>query len=143
MGSGVGSTDADVVHSACDAQGDATGGVDAVVAHASVIVGVSSTCGRGSFRQGEVAGRGGRMVRQGSVRSAVVVFLGELVEQLLQLFQGRWLGVVGAQPVLHRLLKPLDLPLSLGVRGRAVLLHDVAISQFGFEGVAAASAPET
>ncbi len=57
VGSGVGSTDADVAESAGDAQGDAAGLVDLVVADA--VVGVAAAVdGRGSFGQAGVD-RGG------------------------------------------------------------------------------------
>lgn len=141
VGSGVGSSDADVVQSAGDAQGDAAGLVDAVVPDPRVTVCVSSTSGRGGFRQRQVAGCGGCVVRQGAVRAAVVVFLDELIQQRLQVLDGGWLMLLGLEPVLHRLLEPFDLALGLGVRGGAVLLHDVAGAQFRFEGVAASSAP--
>ena len=73
----------------------------------------------------------------------VVVFRSEEVQVLLQFLDARGLRVLGAEPVLHRLLESLDLALGLRVRGGAVLLHDVALSQFGLEGVAAALASST
>jgi hypothetical protein len=45
VGSGLGSADADVVHLAVDAQGDAAGVVDAVVADPVVCVGVPAGAG--------------------------------------------------------------------------------------------------
>ena len=45
VGSGLGSADADVVHLAVDAQGDAAGVVDAVVSDPVVGVGVSAGAG--------------------------------------------------------------------------------------------------
>jgi hypothetical protein len=61
VGSGVGSSDADVVEAAGHAQGDHAGGVDAVVADAGVGV-VVAAGGREGFGEGVVGGRGGGTV---------------------------------------------------------------------------------
>ncbi len=57
VGSGVGSSDADVVEPAVDAQGDRAGVVDAVVADA--VVGVGAAVAGGGFGSGVVGGGGG------------------------------------------------------------------------------------
>ena len=62
VGSGVGSADADVPELAGDAQGDAAGFVDLVVADAVVGVGAAVTAGGGLGQRG-VDGGGGRAVR--------------------------------------------------------------------------------
>ena len=63
VGSGVGSADADVVESAVDAEGDAAGFVDLVVADAVVGVGGAVAAG-GGLGKGRVDGGGGGSVRQ-------------------------------------------------------------------------------
>jgi hypothetical protein len=80
VGSGVGPADADVAEPAGQAQGDAAGFVDLVVADAVVGVGAAVASGAG-LGQGRVEGRAGRAVRQGPVRPVVVVELDELVQQ--------------------------------------------------------------
>ena len=92
VGSGMGSSDADVVEAAGHAQGDHAGGVDAVVADAGVGV-VVAAGGREGFGEGVVGGRRGGAVGQGPVRPLVVVGRGELVEQGLQVGDGG--GLVG------------------------------------------------
>ena len=94
VGSGVGSADADVPQAACDAQGDAAGLVDLVVADPVVGVGAAVTAGSGLGQRG-VDGGGCRAVRQGPVRSAGVVDLDELTEQGLQLGEGDGLSGLG------------------------------------------------
>lgn len=112
----MGSADADVVHFAGDARGDAAGLIDVVASHAGGVVTVAGFGRRGGFRQGEVAGCRRRVVRQRSVGPVMVVFLGELI---------CW---------------NLSTCLGFAVRGGAVLVHDVPGAQLGFERVAAASA---
>jgi hypothetical protein len=56
VGSGVGSADADVAESAGDAQGDAAGFVDLVVADSVVGVGAAVAAG-GGFREGRAPAR--------------------------------------------------------------------------------------
>jgi hypothetical protein len=65
---------------------------------------------------------------------------GEGVQQGLGLGKGQGLGWLGAEPVLHRLLEPLDLALGLGVVRLAVFLPDAETAQLVLEAVAAASA---
>ncbi len=81
VGSGVGSSDADVVEPAVHADGDGAAGVDAVVADA--VVGVVAS-GRGGFGAGVVDGRGGRSVWERLVGPVVVVDGAEGVEQRLE-----------------------------------------------------------
>ncbi|MFI1567565.1 hypothetical protein ACH4ZX_31815 [Streptomyces sp. NPDC020490] len=92
VGSGVGSSDAYVVEFAADAEGDQAGLVDAVVADAGVGVGVTAVGGPG-LGEGGVDRCRGRAVGQGPVGALVVVGVGELVEQVLQL--GMRGGLVG------------------------------------------------
>ena len=80
VGSGVGAADAEVVQPAGDAQGDAAAVVDAVVPDPVVGVGVAAGGGLG-LGEGAVDGRGGGPVRERPVRPAVVVLVGERVEQ--------------------------------------------------------------
>ena len=80
VGSGVGSADADVAQLAADADGDAAGLVDPVVADPVVGVGVAAAGGEG-FGQGRVDGARGGPVWQGAVRASLVVVLGEASEQ--------------------------------------------------------------
>ena len=54
--------------------------------------------------------------------------------------EGGGLVRLGAEPVFHRLLEPLDLALGLGVVRLAVLLLDAEAAQLVLEGVAAAAA---
>jgi hypothetical protein len=75
VGSGVGSADADVVQAAGQAQGDAAGLVERVVAES--VVGVTGAAGAGLG----AGGRGGGPVRQRAVRSVVVVGGDEGVEE--------------------------------------------------------------
>lgn len=98
-------------------QGHAAGLVDAVVADPIVWLGVTAAR-RQCFREGPVKGRWGRPVRERAVWSAVVVLVGEDVDQGLE-FGGRtWLVGLGAEPFLHRLLEPFtDLAGSGGGKG--------------------------
>ena len=139
VGSGVGSADADVVQSAGDAQGDAAAVVDAVVADPVVGVGVAAGGGLGLGQAG-VEGRWGGPVRQGPVRSVVVVLGGERVEQGLQLGEGAGLDGLGGEPLLEGLLEAFDLAAGGGVVGAGVLLGHAEALEFGFQGVAAALA---
>jgi len=107
VGSGVGSAGADVLEPAGVAQGDDAAGVDAVVADTVVAVGVAAAGGAG-LRAVAVGGGGGRSVWEGAVRAAVVVLVGEGVEQGLQLGQGGGLGGLGAEPLFEGLLEPFD-----------------------------------
>jgi hypothetical protein len=70
----------------------------------------------------------------------VVVLLDEGVEECLKVVDhGRLVGL-GAQPLLHGLLKPFDLALGRGVVGTPVLLDHVEAAEFGLQVVAAALA---
>jgi hypothetical protein len=73
------------------------------------------------------------------VRAPGVVGACEGVEQSLEFGERGWPGRLGAEPVLHRLLEPLDFPLGLGVVRLAVLLPDAEAAQLALEGVAAAA----
>ena len=126
VGSGVGSSDADVVQSSLDAQGDAAGVVDSVASDSLVCVGVAGA-GRGRFGQTLVDRRGGRSVGQRPVRAVVVVFVGELVEELLQLGDRGRLRGCGAEPVLHCLLESFDFALGCRVSWPGVLLVNVEV----------------
>ena len=90
VGSGVGSSDADVVESAVDPECDDAGVVDAVGADPMVDL-AGPVRGQGGFRPAGVGGGRGGLVRQGPVRAAVVVLLDEGVEQRLELGDGAWL----------------------------------------------------
>ena len=74
------------------------------------------------------------------MRTVLVVDGGEGVQQGLEPGKGQGLGWLGAEPVLHRLLEPLDLALGLGVVRLAVFLPDAETAQLVLEAVAAASA---
>jgi hypothetical protein len=74
------------------------------------------------------------------VRAAGVVDARGCAGQGLELGQGGGLGGLGAEPVLHGLLEPLDLALGLGVARLAVLLPDAEAPKLVFQGVAAAPA---
>ena len=98
VGSGMGSADAEVVQPAGDAQGDAAAVVDAVVPDPVVGVGIAAGGGLG-LGEGGIDGRGGGPVRQGPVRPAMVVLVGERVEQGLQLRDGARLDGLGGEPL--------------------------------------------
>ena len=98
VGSGMGSADAEVVQPAGDAQGDAAAVVDAVVPDPVVGVGIAAGGGLG-LGEGGIDGRGGGPVRQGPVRPAMVVLVGERVEQGLQLRDGAGLDGLGGEPL--------------------------------------------
>ena len=87
-------SDADVVHSGVDAQGDDAGVIDAVVSYSVVGFFVAAARWLG-FRHARVEGCRGRQVGQGAVGSPVVVFVGELVEQGLQFGDGADADMVG------------------------------------------------
>jgi hypothetical protein len=72
----------------------------------------------------------------------VVVFVDELVEQSLELDNRRGLNRLSAQPLLERLLEPLDFALSRRAVRSAVLLDDVQSSELVLEGVASALASD-
>jgi hypothetical protein len=95
VGSGVGSSDADVVEPTVVADGDGAGVVDTVVADAGVGVGVAAAGGQ-CLGPGGVDGRWGGAVWQGPVRALVVVGVGEAVDQGLQVGDGGRLGGLGA-----------------------------------------------
>ena len=95
---------------------------------------------RGGLGAGGVGGGGGGAVGQGAVRAVVVVLVGELVEQGLQLGDGGGLVGLGAQPLLHRLLEPFDLAAGGGVVRSGVLLDDVSRRSSFSSCVAAAAA---
>jgi len=111
VGSGVGSSDADVVESAVVAQGDDAGVVDAVAADPVVAVGPGA--GRRGLRSGRVGdGRGAAV--QGAVRPAVVVLVPEGVELGLELGDGGRLVRLGGEPLLLGLVEAFDLAAGLG-----------------------------
>ena len=139
VGSGVGSSDADVVEPAADPQGDDAGVVDAVVPDPCVGVAVA-TAGRPRLGPVAVGRGGGGAVRQRPVGAVVVAGVDEAVDEGLQVGDGGGLIGLRAQPFLHRLLEPFDLAAGGGVVGRGVLLGHVQAAQFAFEGVAAAAA---
>ena len=132
VGSGVGSADADVAELAGDAQGDAAGFVDLVVA--DPVVGVSaSVLVRGGLGQRGVDGRRGGAVGQGPVGPVGVVDLDELIEQGLQLGEGGGLSGLGAEPLLeglnqrsrtHRGREPATWNLHAAEPQRAVTWYD-------------------
>ena len=67
----------------------------------------------------------------------VVVGFDEGVELSLELGGVRGGGLT-AEPLLHGLLESFDFAAGGGVVRSRVLLHDVSLDEFGFEGVAAA-----
>jgi hypothetical protein len=139
VGSGVGSADADVVQAAVDAQGDAAGLVDLVVAES--VVGVAVPAGaRDGFGAGGVGGRRGGPVGQRSVRPVVVVGADEGVDEGLQLGDGGRLDRLGGELSLQGLLEPFDLAAGGGAVRAGVLLHNVAAAQLVLEVVASAAA---
>ena len=73
------------------------------------------------------------------MRPVVVVVVGELVEEGLQVGDGGWLGGSSAEPFFQGLLEAFDFAAGGGVVGSGVLLGDVEADEFGFEGVASAS----
>jgi hypothetical protein len=115
MGSGVGSADAEVVQPAGYAQGDPAAVVDAVVA--DPVVGSASRLLAGwALGRCHRRSRGGP-VRQGPVRLAVVVLVGEGVERGLQLRDGGgWTGWA-ASHFLEGLVEAFDLAIGLGLSG--------------------------
>lgn len=139
VGSGVGSSTADVVESAGDAQGDDAAGVDAIVSYPGV--GVSTACGQ-CLGQGVVAGCGCGSARQGSVGPSVIVVLDELVEERLQFGRVVGLSGLGSEPFLHRLLESLHFALGGGVAWSAVLLDDVESAELVLQGVSAGATGE-
>jgi len=69
------------------------------------------------------------------VWAVVVVELDEGVEQCLEVGDGRWL-VLGTEPLLEGLLESFDFAARGWVVGSGVLLDDLVVDEFGFEGVA-------
>jgi hypothetical protein len=128
----------DVVEAAVDAQGDASGLVDAVGADAPVDI-AAAVAGAG-FGAGGVSGRGRDPSGQGAVRASAVVDVDEHVAQGLEFVDGGGLVGLGPQPVLERLLEPFDLAAGGRMVRTAVLLGDPEPAQFGLEAVAAAAA---
>jgi hypothetical protein len=61
--------------------------------------------------------------------SPVVVLVGELVEERLELCDRARLGGLGAEPLVHGLLEPLGFSAGGGVCGAGVLLDDVAAAE--------------
>jgi hypothetical protein len=134
-GSVEGSSEADVVESAGDAEGHVAG-VDAVASDAQVwAVGA----GRGGFGTGRVGGVRGRSVWQRAVRSLEVVDLDEPIELVLQGVDGGR-GELRAEPLLDGLVEAFDLAAGGRVIRAGVLLDDAERIQQGLEAVAAASA---
>ena len=133
VGSGVGSSDADVVQAAVVAQGDDAGVVDAVAADPLMR---RRDAGGGGFGAGGVGGGRGRGPgpAQGAVRALEVVVLAEVVELGLQLAPGAGRGL-GVQPLLQGLVESLDLAAGLRVVRGGVLLLDPEGGQFGLEPV--------
>ncbi len=111
VGAGVGSADADVVESAVVAQGDRSGGVDAVVADA--VVGSSAGAGGSGLGQQPVDDRRGAAAQRG-VGPLVVVELAERVELGLEVGDRRG-GWLGAEPAFEGLLEAFDLAAGGGV----------------------------
>ena len=99
VGSGVGSSDADVVEAAVVAQGDDAGVVDAVAAD-PLVGGLQA--GGGGFGSGGVGGRG-CSAGEGAVRTPLVVVLAEGVELGLEFGQGAGSGSLG-EPFLQGLV---------------------------------------
>jgi len=94
-GSGVGSADADVAQSTCDAKRDGAGLADLVVADA--VVCVVGPVGAGGGLGSGVVGRGrGGPVSTRPMGTVLVVLDGEDVEECLQLADGLWLVCLGA-----------------------------------------------
>jgi hypothetical protein len=139
-GFGVGSADVDGVEPVVVAQGDLAGLVDAVVADPVVGVVVVVAGARGGLGPSRVDRGRGRSVWQGAVGPVVVVLLDECVEDGLEVVDGGRLLGLGAEPLLHGLLEPLDLALGLGVVGLRVLLDDPESAELGLEAVAGAGA---
>lgn len=95
VGSGVGSTTADVVQPTVDAQGDGAGLVDAVVTDSHLGVGVSAVAGQ-CLGHGLEQGCWRCSMWQGAVGTAVVVVVDERVQLILEGSDGRRLVLLGA-----------------------------------------------
>ena len=121
-GSVVDAADADVVQAPVDAQCDGSGSVDAVGSDA--VVGVDAGCWVG-FGPAGVGGGWGGPVGQGSVGSAVVVFVGEGVELGLKFFDRGGFGLL-EQPAFEGLVEAFDFSAGGGVVGGGV---DLAYSE--------------
>ena len=133
-GSFVGSSDADVVEAAVVSEGDGAGFVDVVVAGAPV--GSGAVLGWSGFGEAVVGG-GGCFAVEAAVGSSVIIFVGEVVEEPLELVDGAGRGL-GFEPFFEGLLESLDFAAGGGVVGPGVLLLDSQVGEEGFEGVAAA-----
>ncbi len=99
------STDPNFVEPGVVPQRDFPGLIDPVVAYPVLDLGAISNCCSGWFR---VDG-GGRGSSETAVRSTMVVFVDELIEEGLEFFDRCWRGP-GLQPVFHGLLEPFDFP---------------------------------
>ena len=95
VGSGVGSSDADVVESAVVAQRHGADAVDLVGADA-VVSFMAAICRRAGLRAGGVGGRRSGSVLEGAVAAFVVVLVAEPVEECLELGEGGRLDGLGA-----------------------------------------------
>jgi hypothetical protein len=116
----VGSSDAQMAEPSCVTEGDFAGGVDAVGAHAPVFALRGN--GGGRFGRCRVAlGRGAPV--QSPVGTLVVVYLPELVQLLVEIFQRMGARLAG-HPFLQGLVEAFDFALGLRVPGVAVLLGD-------------------
>ena len=106
-GSGVGSSDADVVESAVVAEGDDAAGVDAVVSDAlACVIGGGSWCGFGE----SLVGDAWCDAVEGSVWALVVVGVDERVELVLE-SDGGVGGVEGVEVAFEGLLEAFDAPM--------------------------------
>ena len=108
------------------AQADLSGGVDGVVAH-SPEVGVFGG-GGGGFGD-EVVGVGRGFAVDAAVGAFVVVVVTEVVQDVLQLAQGR--ALLGAEVFGQGLPEAFDLALGGGFEGFAVFLGDAVQGQEG------------
>jgi hypothetical protein len=107
VGSGVGSSDADVVKAPADAQGEAAGVIDAVAA--DPVVSVQAFAG-GGFGAGCVGGGRGGATGHRAVRAVVVVFDNEGIDLGLQLGEVGGAGLID-QPAFEGLVEPFDAPM--------------------------------
>jgi len=94
VGSGVGSSDANVEEAASMSEGDLALGVDDIVADTVVLVEVAAG-GGSSLGQGVVDGGRGGAVGQRAVRALLVVEAGEEIEVRLELVEGGGLAGLG------------------------------------------------
>ena len=111
----MGSSDADVVESSVDAEGDAAGVVDAVASDAAVdVVSPFGGCG---FGPSLVSGCRGCLVWERPVGPFMVVERGERVEESLELGDGVRLGL-GPEPFLRVCWNRSTFPQVVGWFGR-------------------------